>query len=76
MLTLQNREDEIIAVSIEECQGQSITVKNLKNCQVNFLGTLGALYLYDCHGCDLSLAYVKTACNIYNCNSLKLKIVW
>ena len=76
MITIQNRTDETIALDESQCCGQSLTVRNVRGCDLVISGHIGAFYLYDSDACDINVRYVKTATNIYNCRDVKLTTVW
>jgi Tubulin binding cofactor C len=59
----------------ESCTGQSISFKGLKNVKISLNGIIGAVYIYDCLDCDVYIAQVKGACNIYQCKNSKLRLI-
>ena len=75
MITIKDRKDETISFSLAESTGQSVTAKNLVNCKLDITGHLGAFYLYDCQNSEVSIGYIKSAINLYNCSDVKLTTV-
>ena len=76
MTSYRDRDSEKITILPDDCHGQSVTIKNMRHSSFEALGTLGAVYLYDCVDCTVNLRYVKSACNVYSCSNLILTILW
>jgi len=76
MLNIKDRFNADITIPENESAGQSLTLINLQNCKLSIGGYLGALYIYDCSGCVFDVGFVKTACNMYNCEASQIKTVW